>query len=132
MAAAWHQSTSNNKLAAINAGNMVVDGVAASSYVDMLGSERSMHAMMSIGRTLWRISPSCVKWLHARRITEPLMLGIGAFLRKVTVSADHRDSFKKNVAPKTRHITGPLMLGISAFLRKVRALRMRIISAFLA
>ncbi len=61
----------------------MVDGVAASSYVDMLGSEAGMHAMTSVGRTLWRVSPRFVKWLHARRITEPLMLGIGAFLRKV-------------------------------------------------
>ena len=64
----------------------MVEGVAASSYVNMLGSEQAMHAMCFLGRALWRVSPRFVKWLHTTRISEPLMLGIGSFLHQVRLA----------------------------------------------
>ncbi len=64
-------------------GNVVVDGVAASSYIDLLGSEAAMHAATAVGRWVYRACPSLASYLHNARLASPLSLALGNFLHKV-------------------------------------------------
>ena len=59
------------------AGNIVIDGIAASSYSTMLGSEATMHAFTGVGRLLYRLAPGLLRYVHARRIAEPISFAIG-------------------------------------------------------
>jgi hypothetical protein len=65
------------------AGNIVIDGVVASSYTNMLGSEGNMHAVTAAGRALYRIAPSLFRYVHAKRMAEPVSLAIGSVASKV-------------------------------------------------
>ena len=64
-------------------GNIVIDGVVASSYNTMLGSEANMHAVTAAGRILYRIAPSLFRYVHAKRLAEPVSLAIGSAASKV-------------------------------------------------
>lgn len=68
------------------AGNIVVDGVAASVYNTAMGGEGRMHAFTAAGRALWRGFPSLLKAAHRMRIAEPISLAIGRFFIKVRIS----------------------------------------------
>ena len=66
------------------AGNVVIDGIVASSYNTMLGSEANMHAVTAAGRLLYRIAPSLFRNVHAKRVAEPVSLAIGSVASKVS------------------------------------------------
>lgn len=58
-------------------GNIVIDGIVASSYSTMLGSEAAMHSFTAIGRALYHVAPGLFRFVHARRVAEPISLAIG-------------------------------------------------------
>ena len=43
------------------AGNIIVNGIAASTYSSVFGSERAMHWATSWGRLLWLLAPQFCK-----------------------------------------------------------------------
>lgn len=59
------------------AGNIVVDGVAASVYNTAIGTEARMHTFMVLGRVLWRRAPWLLHAMHRARLAQPLSLAIG-------------------------------------------------------
>ena len=61
----------------------MIDGVVASSYNTMLGSEANMHAVTAAGRLLYRVAPSLFRYVHAKRAAEPVSLAIGGVASKV-------------------------------------------------
>jgi hypothetical protein len=69
------------------AGTIVVDGVAASVYNDMLGSNVRMHAFCVWGRALWRAAPSALKALHRAGWAPALAMGAGRAARAALVAA---------------------------------------------
>jgi hypothetical protein len=69
------------------AGTLVVDGVAASVYNDMLGSEARMHAFCAWGRALWRAAPWVPRALHRAGWAPALALGAGRAARAALVAA---------------------------------------------
>jgi hedgehog protein len=69
------------------AGTLVVDGVAASVYVDMLGSEARMHALCGAWRAMWRLAPWALKALHRAGWAPPAAMGLGRATRAVLVAA---------------------------------------------
>jgi hypothetical protein len=68
------------------AGTLVVDGVAASVYVDMLGSEARMHALCGAWRAMWRLAPWALKALHRAGWAPPAAMGLGRATRAVLVA----------------------------------------------
>jgi hypothetical protein len=58
-------------------GTIVVDGVAASVYSDMLGSEYNMHVFCSWGRWLYRIWPQFFTGMHQLKWASPAAMQIG-------------------------------------------------------
>lgn len=80
-----------NRLLPAAAGNLVVEGVSASSYIDMIGSEAAMHAAVGIGRWLWstRLGNAVLRFQHSHRgYMEWAHLGLGSFLSKVRIIGD--------------------------------------------
>jgi hypothetical protein len=69
--------------ATVLAGNIVVDGVAASVYNTALGAEARMHAFMALGRGLWRRAPWLLRTAHHARLAQPLSLAIGRLVPAV-------------------------------------------------
>lgn len=61
----------------------MIDGVVASSYTNMLGSKANMHAVTAAGRALYRLAPSLFRYVHAKRVAEPMSLAIGKAASKV-------------------------------------------------
>lgn len=52
----------------------------------MLGSEAAMHSFTAIGRALYHVTPGLFRFVHARRIAEPISLAIGRAAAKVHVA----------------------------------------------
>ena len=72
----------------IRAGTIVVDGVAASNYIDATifdpaATEAAMHRAVASFRLLARLAPRSVRWLHARGLNQPAMLLMGRVVPKV-------------------------------------------------
>ena len=65
----------------------MIDGIVASSYNTMLGSEANMHAVTAAGRALYRLWPSLFRYVHAKRVAEPMSLAIGHAAAKVYMHA---------------------------------------------
>lgn len=61
----------------------MVDGVAASSYIDYLGSEVAAHRSAAKYRLLARAVPGLVGWLHNHGYNQPFMLFMTTFVPKV-------------------------------------------------
>ena len=61
-----------------------MDGVAASNYVDLLGSEAKMHRTIATCRLLARFAPRFIHWLHARELNMPAVLYMGRVLPEVS------------------------------------------------
>ena len=62
----------------------MVDGVAASVYIDFLGSEAAAHRSAAKYRLLARAAPRLVRWLHARGLNQPLLLVMARALPEVS------------------------------------------------
>jgi len=62
----------------------VVDGVAASVYIDFLGTETAAHRSAAKYRLLARFAPRLTRWLHARGLNQPLLLFMASALPKVS------------------------------------------------
>ena len=62
----------------------MVDGVAASVYIDFLGSEAAAHRSAAKYRLLARAAPRLVRWLHARGLNQPLLLFMARALPEVS------------------------------------------------
>ena len=60
-----------------------MDGVAASNYVDLLGTEAKMHRTIATCRLLARFAPRFIHWLHARDLNMPAVLYMGRVLPEV-------------------------------------------------
>ena len=58
-------------------GTIVVDGIVASVYSTMLGSESMMHSICGFGRYLWLASPQLFKFLHSVGVAAPLSFSVG-------------------------------------------------------
>ncbi len=65
------------------AGMVVVDGVAASVYTDMLGSEARLHAFCAWARALWRLAPWVPRALHRAGWAQAVALGASLAARAV-------------------------------------------------
>jgi hypothetical protein len=55
-------------------GTIVVDGIAASVYIDFLGNEAAAHRSAAKYRLAARLAPRLVRWLHDRGLNQPLLL----------------------------------------------------------
>ncbi len=71
-------------------GNIVIDGVAASSYSALLTTEAGMHRLAGGCRLLWHLFRGMMKAAHARRVAEPVMLALGRIVRQVGRSSGLR------------------------------------------
>jgi hypothetical protein len=69
------------------AGTLVVDGVAASVYNDMLGSEALMHAFCAWGRALWHAAPWALGALHRVGWAPALAMAAGRAARALLAAA---------------------------------------------
>lgn len=58
-------------------GTIIVNGVVASVYNDMLGNEYAMHAFCAWGRWLWRVAPGFFSYMHRKEWASPLALIVG-------------------------------------------------------
>jgi hypothetical protein len=63
------------------AGTIVVDGVVASVYTDMLGSEYNMHVFCAWGRWLYTIWPQFFTGMHQLKLAQPVATQIGYFAK---------------------------------------------------
>ena len=62
-------------------GTILADGVVASVYSDMLGSESAMHTFCAWGRWLWGVVPKLFLCLHSLGWASPISMGIGHLAR---------------------------------------------------
>ena len=62
-------------------GTIVVDGVAASVYTNMMGSEYFMHVWCARARFLYRIWPQFFTFIHQRNWASPLAINIAYAVR---------------------------------------------------
>ena len=65
------------------AGTIIVDGVAASVYIDFLGGEAAAHRSAAKYRLAARFAPRLVRWLHDRGLNQPLLLFMAEALPEV-------------------------------------------------
>ena len=61
----------------------MVDGVAASVYIDFLGGEAAAHRSAAKYRLAARFVPRLVRWLHDRGLNQPLLLFMARVLPEV-------------------------------------------------
>jgi len=66
----------------------VVDGLAASVYIDFLGSEAAAHRSAAKYRLLARLAPRLTRWLHARGLNQPLLLFMARALPEASSAPD--------------------------------------------
>ena len=64
-------------------GTIIVDGVAASVYIDFLGGEATAHRSAAKYRLASRFAPRLVRWLHDRGLNQPLLLFMAQALPEV-------------------------------------------------
>lgn len=64
-------------------GSIIVEGVAASTYNTMLGSERTMHLATAWGRVLYKVAPSIPRALHNAGWASDIAMGYGHLARSV-------------------------------------------------
>ena len=62
----------------------MVDGVAASIYIDFLGTEAAAHRSAAKYRLLARLAPRLNRWIHARGLNQPLLLFMARALPEVS------------------------------------------------
>lgn len=62
-------------------GTIVADGIIASVYTDMIGSETAMHTFCGWGRWLWGVTPKLFSCLHSLGWASPISMGIGHLAR---------------------------------------------------
>jgi len=62
-----------------------VDGVAASVYIDFLGTEAAAHRSAAKYRLLARLAPGFARWMHARGLNQPFLLLMARILPEVTL-----------------------------------------------
>ena len=60
-----------------------MDGVAASVYIDFLGSEAASHRSAAKYRLLARFAPWLNRWIHRRGLNQPFLLFMARTLPKV-------------------------------------------------
>ena len=61
----------------------MVDGIAASVYIDFLGTEVAAHSSAAKYRLLARLAPRLTRWMHARGLNQPFLLFMAETLPKV-------------------------------------------------
>ena len=57
-------------------GTMIVDGIIASTYTDLFGSERRMHVFCAWVRKLWHVWPEFLHFMHAHKLSSPTALSV--------------------------------------------------------
>jgi len=71
-------------------GTIVVDSVAASVYIDFLGTEAAAHRSAAKYRLLARLAPRLTRWMHARGLNQPVLLFMASALPEVSSDPLHQ------------------------------------------
>ena len=97
----------NRSIDFLAAGNIVVDGIASSSYVTLFASESAMHAAAGVLRLLYHCAPWLFRTAHALRIAQPAFVAIGRATEEVCAYQQSLDGYGMQLSSRYTCITMP-------------------------